>query len=183
MILSSKRKRALLVELFAEPATFARLVFTRTKRGADRVATAWSTAGVDGRRHPRQQEPGPARARARRASRPARSRVLVATDIAARGIDIDGVSHVVKFELPDVPEAYVHRIGRTARAGAEGAAISFCDDERARPVARHRKADETGDSDDRPASRPLRAGRGRAGAEEPRRASGEWRFRKTGPAS
>ena len=61
--------------------------------------------------------------------RAGKTRVLVATDIAARGIDVDGVSHVIQYELPQVPEAYVHRIGRTARAGAEGIAISFCDSE------------------------------------------------------
>ncbi|HKY87906.1 MAG TPA: helicase-related protein, partial [Pseudorhodoplanes sp.] len=61
--------------------------------------------------------------------RDGRTRVLVATDIAARGIDVDGITHVINFELPNVPESYVHRIGRTARAGADGVAISFCDGE------------------------------------------------------
>ena len=72
-------------------------------------------------------------------------RLLVATDIAARGIDVDLVTHVVNFELPNVPESYVHRIGRTARAGAEGIAISLCDSEERRLAARHRAADAADD--------------------------------------
>ena len=83
-------------------------------------------------RHPRQQEPAAARAALWPSSRAARRQILVATDIAARGIDVTGVSHVINFELPNVSEQYVHRIGRTARAGAAGVAIAFCaDDERA----------------------------------------------------
>ncbi len=101
-------------------------MFTRTKRGADRVAQHLADAGVGAVGDSRQQEPEPAPARARRFSL-GRARVLVATDIAARGIDVDGVTHVVNFELPETPEAYVHRIGRTARAGAAGRAISLCD--------------------------------------------------------
>ena len=73
-----------------------------------------------------------------------RVRVLVATDIAARGIDVEGISHVVNYDLPNMPESYVHRIGRTARAGADGVAISFCDAEERAP-ARHREADPDGD--------------------------------------
>ncbi|HVC57352.1 MAG TPA: C-terminal helicase domain-containing protein, partial [Stellaceae bacterium] len=69
------------------------------------------------------------RQRALEAFRAGKVRVLVATDIAARGIDVDGITHVVNYELPNVPETYVHRIGRTARAGADGAAISLCDGE------------------------------------------------------
>jgi len=104
------------------------LVFTRTKRGADRVAkhldsASISAAAIHGNKSQRQRE------EALKAFRDGKTRVLVATDIAARGIDVDAVSHVINFELPDVPEAYVHRIGRTARAGAEGSAISLCDAE------------------------------------------------------
>jgi ATP-dependent RNA helicase RhlE len=103
-------------------------VFTRTKRGADRVAAHLEAAGlpasaIHGNKSQGQRE------RALAGFRDGSTRVLVATDIAARGIDVDGVSHVLNFELPDVPEAYVHRIGRTARAGNAGVAISFCDAE------------------------------------------------------
>jgi ATP-dependent RNA helicase RhlE len=122
------RKRALLVELFADPALSRTLVFTRTKRGADRVAEHLERAGIaasaiHGNKSQSQRE------RALESFRQAKTRVLVATDIAARGIDIDLVSHVVNFELPEVPEQYVHRIGRTGRAGASGIAISLCDNE------------------------------------------------------
>ena len=124
----ASKKRALLVELFADPELSRALVFTRTKRGADRVADHLEAAGVTvaaihGNKSQKQRE------QALEAFRNARIRVLVATDIAARGIDIDQVSHVVNFELPDVPESYVHRIGRTARAGAAGSAISLVDGE------------------------------------------------------
>ena len=92
-----------------------------------------------------------------RAFRDGKLRTLIATDIAARGIDVDGVSHVVNYDLPNIPESYVHRIGRTARAGADGVAISFCDHEEARLPARHRAADPHVDPLDRPPHRP-RAG-------------------------
>lgn len=124
--IESQRKRALLAELLSDPGMSRTLVFTRTKRGADRVAkhledTGVPVAAIHGNKSQRQREI------ALEAFRKARIRVLVATDIAARGIDVDGVSHVVNYELPDVPEDYVHRIGRTARAGASGSAISLCD--------------------------------------------------------
>jgi ATP-dependent RNA helicase RhlE len=114
------------VKLFADPQMSRALVFTRTKRGADKVAHHLEMAGISvatihGNKSQSQRE------RALGAFRAAKIRVLVATDIAARGIDIDQVTHVVNFELPDVPESYVHRIGRTARAGAAGIAISLCD--------------------------------------------------------
>jgi ATP-dependent RNA helicase RhlE len=124
------QKRALLVELFADQKMSRALVFTRTKRGADRVARHLEDAGIrvaaiHGNKSQSQRE------NALAAFRDAKIRALVATDIAARGIDIDDVTHVVNFELPDVPESYVHRIGRTARNGAQGMAISLCDaDER-----------------------------------------------------
>jgi ATP-dependent RNA helicase RhlE len=119
-------KRDFLADLLADPEFSRAIVFTRTKRGADRVAQHLETAGlgaaaIHGNKSQSQRE------RALDGFRRGRTRVLVATDIAARGIDIDGVSHVVNFELPETPEAYVHRIGRTARAGASGRAISLCD--------------------------------------------------------
>jgi ATP-dependent RNA helicase RhlE len=120
-------KRDLLVELLKRPEFRRTIVFTRTKRGADRVcehlaATGITAAAIHGNKSQNQRQ------RALDDFRFGRASVLVATDIAARGIDVEGVTHVVNFELPEVPEAYVHRIGRTARAGAEGAAVSLCDD-------------------------------------------------------
>ncbi|MCI4677705.1 DEAD/DEAH box helicase [Rhodoblastus acidophilus] len=128
ILIEAKRKREALVDLLQNPDFRRSIVFTRTKRGADRVASALVEAGhaaeaIHGNKSQNQ------RSRALDGFRSGRVAVLVATDIAARGIDVDGVSHVVNFELPEVPEAYVHRIGRTARAGAEGEAISFCDHE------------------------------------------------------
>ncbi|BBC72850.1 DEAD/DEAH box helicase [Altererythrobacter sp. B11] len=101
------------------------LVFTRTKHGADRVVRKLAQGGMRANAiHGNKSQPQ--RERALGEFREGQVRVLVATDIAARGIDITGVSHVINFELPNVPEQYVHRIGRTARAGREGVAISFC---------------------------------------------------------
>ena len=119
-------KRALLSRLLADPSLSRVIVFTRTKHGADRVAgilekAAISVAAIHGNKSQG------ARQRALDGFRSGGTRVLVATDIASRGIDIDDVTHVINFELPNVPENYVHRIGRTARAGASGIAISFCD--------------------------------------------------------
>jgi ATP-dependent RNA helicase RhlE len=113
------------VELLGDPMMSRTLVFTRTKRGADKVAQHLKAAGVaaaamHGNKSQSQRE------HALAAFQASRIRVLVATDIAARGIDIDEVTHVVNYELPNVPETYVHRIGRTARAGAQGIAISLC---------------------------------------------------------
>jgi superfamily II DNA/RNA helicase len=106
------------------------IVFTRTKHGANRVAEHLSRTGVvaeaiHGNKSQNQRE------RVLADFRSGKLRTLIATDIAARGIDVDGISHVFNFDLPNVPESYVHRIGRTARAGAEGVAISFCDHEEA----------------------------------------------------
>ena len=130
LFVEQQRKRQLLAELFAEPKIRRAIVFTRTKRGADRVAKYLEQAGVTASAIHGDKSQGQ-RERALAAFKAGGARALVATDIAARGIDVDGVTHVVNFELPNVPEAYVHRIGRTARAGAEGAAISLCsDDER-----------------------------------------------------
>ncbi len=119
-------KQALLTELLADPALSRVIVFTRTKHGANKVAEKLESAGVQvDAIHGNKSQPQ--RERALRDFRTGRARVLVATDIAARGIDVTGVSHVINFDLPAEPESYVHRIGRTARAGAEGIAIAFCD--------------------------------------------------------
>lgn len=120
------RKRALLGHLLADPALSRVIVFTRTKRSADRVAEALDTGGVPvAALHGDKSQPE--RQRALEQFRNGRARVLIATDIAARGIDVTGISHVINYDLPAQPEDYVHRIGRTARAGASGVAISFCD--------------------------------------------------------
>lgn len=128
VFVEAARKRSLLVELFSDAAMTRTIVFTRTKRGADKVAqhlenAGISTSAIHGNKSQGQRE------RSLSAFKAGRVRALVATDIAARGIDIDDVSHVINFELPEVPENYVHRIGRTARAGAAGIAISLCDGE------------------------------------------------------
>jgi ATP-dependent RNA helicase RhlE len=119
-------KRNALAQMLKDPAIARALVFTRTKHGADRVARHLEGAGVRADAIHGNKSQG-ARQRALGDFRLGRTRVLVATDIAARGIDVDGITHVFNFELPNVPESYVHRIGRTARAGAAGIAISFCD--------------------------------------------------------
>jgi len=119
-------KRPLLENLLQDPALSRVIVFTRTKHRANRVAEQLEKAGIpaDAIHGNKSQN---ARQRALEAFRRGRARVLVATDIAARGIDVSGVTHVINYELPNEPESYVHRIGRTARAGNDGAAISFCD--------------------------------------------------------
>jgi ATP-dependent RNA helicase RhlE len=121
-------KRALLAQLLGAPEMSRAIVFTRTKHGANRLAEqlekdGFGTAAIHGNKSQG------ARQQALNAFKNGKVKVLVATDIAARGIDVDGISHVVNYELPMEPEAYVHRIGRTARAGATGVALSFCDHE------------------------------------------------------
>jgi ATP-dependent RNA helicase RhlE len=119
-------KRALLREVLRDPAITRAIVFTRTKAGANRVARDLDASNITAEAiHGNKSQN--ARQRALGAFRDGQVRVLVATDIAARGIDVDGISHVINFELPNEPESYVHRIGRTARAGARGVALSFCD--------------------------------------------------------
>jgi ATP-dependent RNA helicase RhlE len=121
-------KRRLLVDVLRDRAIEHTLIFSRTKHGADRVMTYLERAGVKcAAIHGNKSQN--ARERALDAFRAKKIWALVATDIAARGIDIDGISHVINFDLPNVPETYVHRIGRTGRAGAAGIALSFCDDE------------------------------------------------------
>ncbi len=119
-------KRALLAQVLKDPALARVIVFSRTKHGANRVAQQLDRSGVAAEAIHGNKTQG-ARQQALEKFRSGRARVLVATDIAARGIDVDGVTHVINFELPNIPESYVHRIGRTARAGAAGIAFSFCD--------------------------------------------------------
>ncbi|MBX3402052.1 MAG: DEAD/DEAH box helicase [Phycisphaeraceae bacterium] len=121
-------KQSLLERLLENRDVTRAVVFTKTKHGADRVARRLARAGVSsdaihGNKAQNQ------RTRALDAFRSGRVRVLVATDVAARGLDVDGITHVFNFDLPMEPEAYVHRIGRTGRAGATGIAVSFCDHE------------------------------------------------------
>ena len=119
-------KTALLADIMSDPALSRVIVFTRTKHRANRVADKLGKSGVAAEAIHGNKSQG-ARQRALKQFRDGNARVLVATDIAARGIDVDGVTHVINFELPNEPESYVHRIGRTARAGASGQAIAFCD--------------------------------------------------------
>ena len=123
-------KPAVLVDVLQRESIDRALIFTRTKHGADKVVRGLVKAGIaaeaiHGNKSQNQRE------RVLAAFRQGGVRTLVATDIAARGIDVDGISHVVNYDLPNVPETYVHRIGRTARAGADGVAISLCDAEEA----------------------------------------------------
>jgi ATP-dependent RNA helicase RhlE len=123
-------KLTALIDVLRSETIDRALVFTRTKHGADKVVRGLVRAGIaaqaiHGNKSQNQRE------RTLAAFRKGEVRTLVATDIAARGIDVDGVSHVVNFDLPNVPETYVHRIGRTARAGAAGVAVSLCDGEEA----------------------------------------------------
>ena len=125
---SKPDKRRLLLHLLEDQSIRTVLVFTRTKHGADRVAKDLNKAGITAEAiHGNKSQN--ARQRALNNFKSRQTRVLVATDIAARGIDIDDLTHVINFELPNVPETYVHRIGRTGRAGANGIAFSFCDAE------------------------------------------------------
>lgn len=121
-----KDKKALLIHLLKVEDIKNALVFTRTKHGADKVAKVLNRAGISAEAiHGNKSQN--ARQKALGNFKQMKTRVLVATDIAARGIDVEELSHVINFELPNVPETYVHRIGRTGRAGASGIAISFCD--------------------------------------------------------
>ena len=126
LFVGTKEKQALLEALLADRDMDRVLIFTRTKRGADRVCRNLVRAGFTAvALHGNKAQN--ARTRALDAFRTGKVRILVATDIAARGIDVPNISHVVNYELPLEPESYIHRIGRTARAGAGGAALSFCD--------------------------------------------------------
>ncbi len=125
MVRSKKDKQPLLEHLLRDPSAARVLVFTRTKHGADRVVKMLGRAGIVAEPiHGNRSQS--ARERALANFKSGKTRVLIATDVAARGIDVEGISHVIQFDLPNVPEIYVHRIGRTARAGAPGTAFSFC---------------------------------------------------------
>ncbi len=127
-------KGRLLVDLLQDAAILSSLVFTRTKHGADKVCKMLNAAGIAAKAIHGDKSQG-ARQDAMGAFKKGRLRVLVATDIAARGIDVLDLPHVVNYDLPDVPETYVHRIGRTGRAGRAGVAVSFCSAEE-RPLLR-----------------------------------------------
>lgn len=126
LFVAKDKKRSLLSDLMADDAIKRVLIFTRTKHGADRVARHLIKIGVksDAIHGDKTQN---ARQRALKGFKNGKIRALVATDIAARGIDVDGVTHVINYELPNEAESYVHRIGRTARGGDAGIALSFCD--------------------------------------------------------
>lgn len=120
-------KNALLVTLLQDPAMHKVIVFSKTKHGANRISQQLENAGIVSAPIHGNKSQG-ARQKALEAFKNGKVRVLVATDIVARGIDVDNISHVINFDLPDEPESYVHRIGRTARAGACGIAVAFCDE-------------------------------------------------------
>jgi superfamily II DNA/RNA helicase len=123
-------KPIVLVDVLRHETIDRALIFTRTKHGADKVARSLIKAGIAaGTLHGNKSQGQ--RERVLASFRKGEVKTLVATDIAARGLDVDGISHVVNFDLPNVPETYVHHIGRTARAGANGMAISLCDAEEA----------------------------------------------------
>lgn len=126
MYVEASKKRDLLRHLLADKSLSRVIVFTRTKHGADRVLETLTKNQIPSAAIHGDKSQG-ARQKALESFRAGRVRVLIATDIAARGIDIDGITHVINFEIPNHAESYVHRIGRTARAGAQGIAISFCD--------------------------------------------------------
>jgi ATP-dependent RNA helicase RhlE len=118
-------KRSLLIHLLKDDSIKTMLVFARTKHGADRIAKDLNRTGIRAEAIHGDKSQG-SRQSALQNFKTRRTRILVATDIAARGIDIDDMTHVLNYELPNIPETYVHRIGRTGRAGAGGIAISFC---------------------------------------------------------
>lgn len=132
-MVNKRNKYSLLEHLLKDEAITSALVFTKTKHGADRVVKDLARADIDAQAiHGNKSQNN--RQIALNNFKNHQIRVLVATDIAARGIDIDELSHVINYDLPDVPEAYVHRIGRTGRAGHEGVAFSFCDVEETRSL-------------------------------------------------
>lgn len=125
MFVEQSDKRALLTDVLRTMDFNRALVFTRTKHKANRLSAQLSRRGIKADAIHGNKTQG-ARQRALNSFHEGRTKVLVATDIVARGIDVDGITHVINYELPNEPESYVHRIGRTARAGASGVALSFC---------------------------------------------------------
>ena len=169
---------ALLVDILRREPIDRALVFTRTKRGADKVVRALAKAGlaaeaIHGNKSQGQRE------RVLAAFRAGRVRTLIATDIAARGIDVEGISHVVNYDLPNIPESYVHRIGRTARAGADWDRDLVLRCRGARVPARHREADPDGDPGDRPPQRSAAAARAARASRQRRRQRRSRRGRNT----
>lgn len=164
LFVSQSEKRAILGNLLAGSGTERVLVFTRTKYGADKVVRQLVKRGMSAEAiHGNKSQT--ARQRALANFRSGSTRVLVATDIASRGIDVEGVTHVINYDLPHEPESYVHRIGRTARAGAAGVAISFCSAEerpRLRNIERliRRRVPVQGLTPSAPASNPTPHGKG-----------------------
>ena len=127
-LVEKRNKKSLLIHLLKNNAIESVLVFSRTKHGANKITEDLVKVGIEAQAiHGNKSQN--ARQLALSNFKEKKIRVLVATDIAARGIDVEELSHVINFDLPDVPETYVHRIGRTGRAGAEGVALSFCDEE------------------------------------------------------
>jgi ATP-dependent RNA helicase RhlE len=123
-----KDKKQLLIHLLEDKSIVSALVFSRTKHGANKITKDLNNVGIEAQAiHGNKSQS--ARQLALNNFKEGITRVLVATDIAARGIDVDELSHVINFDLPNIPETYVHRIGRTGRAGLSGVAISFCDEE------------------------------------------------------
>jgi ATP-dependent RNA helicase RhlE len=182
-------KPKLLRDLLTQAEIVKTLVFTRTKHGANRVVrtlekSGFRAAAIHGNRSQN------ARERALNGFRSGDVDVLVATDIAARGIDVDGITHVINFDLPNIPETYVHRIGRTGRAGASGIALSFCqEDERPYLVDIERliglHIDRVLDHEYKASTPPPRetdlAGKGKRASGPPRRSSGGGRGRNNRP--
>ena len=125
---SKPDKKKLLLHLLKTENFGSTLVFSRTKYGADKIVKVLKRAEINAEAIHGNKSQG-ARQRALGNFKAGRTKVLVATDIAARGIDVDELSHVINYDLPNVPETYVHRIGRTGRASASGIALSFCDSE------------------------------------------------------
>jgi ATP-dependent RNA helicase RhlE len=126
MYVEQSRKRDLLRHILNDPKFYRVIVFTRTKHGANKVSEVLSKNNISAEAiHGNKSQN--ARQRALDLFKNNKIQVLIATDIAARGIDVDGITHVINFEVPNIAESYVHRIGRTARAGSSGIAISFCD--------------------------------------------------------
>jgi ATP-dependent RNA helicase RhlE len=170
-------KPALLAKLLGEDGVERALVFTRTKHGADRVVRGLERDGISAEAiHGNKSQNN--RERTMAAFRSGEIRTLVATDIAARGIDVDGVSHVINFDLPNIPETYVHRIGRTARAGASGVAISLvASDEMAflRDIEKliGKQVPLSGETHRDNGAKPQQQQRGRSGQNQPRHGKGQ----------